>query len=96
MGRKSLQTAEGRVEAEVTAENRDIAWDTRKAHPYFTKFRKCAHSTRMTHRRRRGFKVLDIESEGFQDLFKLLTDKKLCKSMAKLCASLTVVNKAIR
>ena len=55
------------------------------SYPYFSKFRKCTHKTRMKHRRLRGLKWLDLKSSSFEALFKYFRDKRLCNSMRKCC-----------
>lgn len=51
--------------------------------PYFTKVRKCSHSSRMRHRRLRGTHWLDMDGGAFKTLFKFLTDTRFCNSIKK-------------
>ena len=57
----------------------------KKSYPFFRSFRKCRHASRIKHRRLRGLKWLDIKSDLYKDLFKYLTDTRLCNSLKKCC-----------
>ena len=70
------------------AAQRKTSETTTKPYPVFKTYRKCGHENRLTgkHRKLKGMKWLDMKSEEFEVLFKIITDTRRSNAMKKCAA----------
>ena len=81
-----LSELKDKVHQERNAKNKTKTKRRKVGLPFFTEVNKCAHPPGTSHRRMRGMKWLDMASKGYYELFKALTDTRLCNTL-KMCAT---------
>ena len=60
---------------------KQVTLPSEKLYPMFHAVKKCSHSSKIKHRKQRGLKWLEIESEEFMALFKYFTESRFIKSI---------------
>lgn len=64
---------------------RPVNLPSEKLYPMFQNVKKCEHALKAKHRKMRGMKWLDIDSDEFLCLFKYFTDSRFIKSVQMCC-----------